>query len=209
MRPKSHCGSDAGRFTVPCPMDYLRIRNLNPVSNRRFPLSLLLALALLALAVAGPGSALAKGGHGDRPEVRVAGVCGKGATSKLKLKARDGVIEAEFEVDHNRAGTAWRVVFVQERRVVYRGRARTYGPSGSWSIEERLADLPGSPQRGRRVSRCSATSPAVRVRTANVARAAARKSRAPARRGSARRTSAPGASSRGSSRSAASTLALV
>jgi hypothetical protein len=123
-------------------MDHLRTPTLNPA---RLTLPLALLLALLALAVAGPAAALAKGG-GDRPEVRVAGVCGHGATSKLKLKARDGAIEAEFEVDSNRSGTVWRVVFVQERRVVYRGRARTHAPSGSWSLEERLADFPGSDQ---------------------------------------------------------------
>jgi len=126
-------------------MDLLRNRTLTPTGIRRTPLSLVLSLALLALAVLGPGSAVARGG-GDRPEVRVAGVCGKGATSKLKLKADDGHIEAEFEVDHNRAGTRWRVTFVQERRVVYRGNARTGGRSGSFSLEKRLADLPGSDQ---------------------------------------------------------------
>jgi hypothetical protein len=127
-------------------MASLRTRFLTPAGRRRTPLPLLVTLALLALAAIAPAGALAKGGHGDRPEVRVAGVCGKGATSKLKLKADDGRIEAEFEVDHNRSGTLWRVVFVQERRVVYRGRARTHGSSGSWSIEERLADYPGSDQ---------------------------------------------------------------
>jgi hypothetical protein len=124
-------------------MDHLRTRTLNP-SRPLLPLALL--LALLALAVTGPAAALAKGGRDDRPEVRVAGVCGHGAKSKLKLKARDGAIEAQFEVDNNRSGTVWRVVFVQERRVVYRGRARTHAPSGSWSLEERLADFPGSDQ---------------------------------------------------------------
>jgi hypothetical protein len=132
-------------------MPPLRIRTQNPAGSRRLHLPILLALALLALtllalAVAGPGSALAKGGHPDRPEVRVAGVCGRGATSKLKLKADDGGIEAEFEVDHNRSGTLWRVVLVQEHRVVYRGRARTGGRSGSWSIERRLGDYPGADQ---------------------------------------------------------------
>jgi len=127
-------------------MAHLRTRSLTPSRRRRHPLPLLVALALLALAAVGPGSALAKGGHGGPPEVRVAGVCGKGATSKLKLKADDGRIEAEFEVDQNRAGARWRVVFVQERRVVYRGRVRTHAPSGSWSIEKRLADFPGSDQ---------------------------------------------------------------
>jgi hypothetical protein len=120
--------------------------------HRAVLLSLAIATALLALVLAGPTAALAKGGGGgggggggDRPEVRVAGTCGRGATSNLKLKARDGVIEAEFEV-HGRAGATWRVAFVQEARIVWRGRARTLGPSRSFSIERRLSDYPGSDQ---------------------------------------------------------------
>ena len=38
-------------------------------------------------------------------EVRVTGTCGGGARSELKLKARDGGIEAEVEVDHVRRGS--------------------------------------------------------------------------------------------------------
>src|SRR3954470_3970328 len=105
-----------------------------PLAIALVPLALPLSIALvmLALAVLGPASALAKGGGGggggggDRPEVRVGGSCGRGATSTLKLKARDGGIEAEFEV-HARAGSRWRVAFVQERRTVWRGSARTAG----------------------------------------------------------------------------------
>ena len=116
------------------------------------PLPLAIVLVLLALLVLAPASALAKGGGGgggggggDRPEVRVAGSCGRGATSTLKLKARDGGIEAEFEV-HGRAGSSWSVAFVQERRTVWRGRARTAGASHSFSIERRLGDYPGPDQ---------------------------------------------------------------
>jgi hypothetical protein len=133
-------------------MTHIRTRFPSPAGARRTPLTL--ALALLALAVVAPGTALARGGDDDddrgrrggddRAEVRVAGACGRGATSKLKLKADDGRIEAEFEVDQNRSGAKWRVVFVQERRVVYRGTERTSGRSGSWSAEERLDDLPGA-----------------------------------------------------------------
>src|SRR3954469_14321557 len=124
--------------------------SLIPAAPRRAAsLPLLIAIALLALAVVGPVSALAKGGGGggggDRPEVRVAGSCGRGASSALKLKARDGAIEAEFEV-HGRAGSAWRVVFVQERRPVWRGRGRPGGPSRSFSIERRLGDYAGPDQ---------------------------------------------------------------
>jgi hypothetical protein len=122
----------------------------------------LLLIALLALALLGPAAALAKGGgdggggggddnggggHGGRAraEVRVAGACGRGATSKLKLKADDGQIEAEFEV-HGRASQTWRVVFVRESRIVWRGRARTVSSSSSFSVERRLSDYAGPDQ---------------------------------------------------------------
>jgi hypothetical protein len=116
-------------------------------------MSVAIVVALLALPLFGTASALAKGGGGhggggrdDRPEVRVGGVCGRGASSKLKVKARDGGLEVEFEVDHRRSGELWRVVLVQERRVAWRGRARTHAPSGSFSLERRLGDYPGPDQ---------------------------------------------------------------
>src|SRR4051795_12790285 len=123
--------------------------HMTPLSRQRMAtLPLAMLFALLALILLGPASALARGGGGgggDRPEVRVAGSCGRGATSTLKLKARDGGIEAEFEV-HGRAGASWRVAFVQERRTVWRGRARTLGPSHSFSIERHLGDYAGPDQ---------------------------------------------------------------
>src|SRR4051794_17396094 len=139
--------------------------SLIPAAPRRAAsLPLLIAIALLAVAVIGPASALARGGGGggggNRPEVRVAGSCGRGATSTLKLKARDGGIEAEFEV-HGRTGL-WRVALVQEQRVAWRGNARTGGPSHSFSVERRLGDYPGPDQVlaravGPRGLTCSAT----------------------------------------------------
>jgi hypothetical protein len=135
--------------------------------SRARKLPIVLALALLALALVGPASALARGGGGgggggggSRPEVRVAGSCGRGATSSLKLKARDGGIEAEFEV-HGRTGL-WRVALVQEQRVAWRGRMRTSRASHSFSLERRLGDYPGPDQVlaravGPRGLTCSAT----------------------------------------------------
>jgi hypothetical protein len=127
-----------------------------PAARRAASLPLAIAIVLLALAVLGPAAALAsggddggsgsgRGGGDDRPEVRVAGSCGRGATSSLKLKARDGGIEAEFEV-HGRAGAMWRVAFVQEQRTVWRGRARATSSSHSFSVERRLGDYPGPDQ---------------------------------------------------------------
>lgn len=112
--------------------------------------------ALVALALTGPAAALARdggggggggghGGGGNRPTVRVAGTCGHGATSSLKLKADDGGIETEFEV-HGRSTATWRVVLVQDSRIAWRGHARTLGPSRSFSVERLLGDYPGPDQ---------------------------------------------------------------
>ena len=113
--------------------------------TRRF--CFLVPAALLALAI--PASALAdhggRGGEGPgRQQVRVAGTCGKGATSKLRLKQDDGGIEVELEVDHNRSGEAWKVVVVHEGRVVWSGRSRTRAPSGSFTVRRQIADLSGA-----------------------------------------------------------------
>lgn len=107
---------------------------------------ILVALALLIALAVGPANASARGGDGGGGEVRVAGTCDRGATSKLRLRAKDGGIRAQFEVDHNRSGTLWRVVLVQDRRVVWRGRARTRGTGDSFEIERRLRNLPGADQ---------------------------------------------------------------
>ena len=106
-----------------------------------------LALAAVAAALlpALPTSAFARdGGDDDRREVRVKGSCGRGATAKLKLKERDGRIEAEFEVDRNRAGERWRVVLSHDGRVTHRLNARTSGRSGSFSVERSLPDYSGA-----------------------------------------------------------------
>jgi hypothetical protein len=103
---------------------------------------LALLTVCLALTVV-PASALAKGGDdGGRQEVRVTGTCGKGATSKLRLRQRDGTIQVRLEIEHTRSGASWRVVVVQERRVVYRGRARTR--AGAFEVERPLTDLAGA-----------------------------------------------------------------
>jgi hypothetical protein len=105
--------------------------------GRRTFISLTLILLLLAL----PSAASARRGGDDRPEVRVAGSCGGGAVSKLKLKARDGGIEVEFEVQRARASGVWRITIVQEGRVAWRGRARA---RSFYQVERRIRDFPGA-----------------------------------------------------------------
>jgi hypothetical protein len=106
----------------------------------------LTALALVSLLLGSvPASQVAARGGSDRNEVRVAGVCGTGATSKLRLRQRGGGdIEVRFEVEHARSGQSWRMTLVRERRVVWRGRARTQ--RGSFEIERRIRDFSGADQ---------------------------------------------------------------
>ena len=83
-------------------------------------------------------------GGGDRREKRVAGTCTGSATSKLKAKLDDGRIETEFEVDQNRNGVTWKVRFRLNGELVVKTRATTRAPSGSFSVERRLANPAGS-----------------------------------------------------------------
>jgi hypothetical protein len=102
---------------------------------------LLLAVALLSLVAARPLAARAKDGDG---EVRVKGTCGKGAASELRLKSRDDGLELRFKLHHSRSGAAWRVVLVQERRIAWKGGAKTAGSNGSFELRRTLPDFPGS-----------------------------------------------------------------
>ena len=105
-------------------------------------LALLGCIATAAAFAACAQTAAAKGG--PSPETRVAGVCGDGASSRLRLRSRDGGIELRFEVEHARAGARWRVAIVQERRVAWRGAVRTATPGGWFEVRRTLPDLPGA-----------------------------------------------------------------
>jgi hypothetical protein len=100
----------------------------------------LLVLALLVATAALAGGAAARDG---RPEVRVAGTCNNGAHSTLRLRSRGGSIDVRLQVERGARGP-WRVVLVQERRVVWKGAARALAPDGSFEIERTLRDLPGT-----------------------------------------------------------------
>lgn len=117
------------------------IRLLAPLGIGSRLLVLLFGVGMLLLFAARPVAAVAKDGRG---EVRVAGVCGSGAASKLRLKSGDDGIELQFEVDHSRAGVVWRVVLVHERRIAWKGAARTTRLNGSFEVRRTLQDLPGA-----------------------------------------------------------------
>jgi hypothetical protein len=110
----------------------------------------------------GSGSGRGGGGGGDRG-VRVAGTCTGGSTAKLKAKHDDGRIEVEFEVDQNRNGVTWGVRVRRDGVLVIRRSATTRGPSGSFSIEKKVANPAGSDRIAAR-----ATSPSGEVCTASL-----------------------------------------
>ena len=100
--------------------------------------SLIVGVVLLA---ASPAAAVAKDG-GD--EVRVVRACGNGVTAKLRAKASDNGIEVRFEVDDGRAGVPWRVAFVHERRIAWKGTVRTTRSRGSFEVRRRVRNFPGA-----------------------------------------------------------------
>ncbi len=102
-----------------------------------------IAVTLAAFLLVAVPQGLARDGKDDRPEVRTAGTCNGGARAKLRLRADGGDIELEFEIEDARAGVLWRVALVHERRVAWKGSARTTRPSGSFAIRKSLSDLPG------------------------------------------------------------------
>jgi hypothetical protein len=135
------------------------LRTRNPLEDlmRNPTRKLTLALAVAALGLV-PAAALADHGADDRggddhgglrdddkrDEKRVAGSCTGGSTAKLKVKHDDGRLETEFEVDQNRNGVQWTVRLRREGKLVVKTNATTSAPSGSFSVERKIADPAGS-----------------------------------------------------------------
>jgi len=94
--------------------------------------------ALLALPAASPAD------RDDDNRVEKTGSCSAGSTWKLKSKPDDGRLETEFEVDQNRNGVTWTVTLRRNGTVASRTRATTAAPSGSFSVERRLANRAGT-----------------------------------------------------------------
>jgi osmotically-inducible protein OsmY len=77
-------------------------------------------------------------------EVRNAGTCTESSSSKIKVKPDDGRIEVEFEVDQNKSGDKWKVKIKDNGEAVVKEVMTTRGPSGSFSLERKIADQAGS-----------------------------------------------------------------
>jgi hypothetical protein len=136
VRPKSHCDLDrpcsrvSGAMSERAPADLPRARAYRSA----------FALAGTVLAILVPLSPAQARGSDD---VRVAGTCGRGASSSLRLSSDDGKIRIRFRVDSNRDHSRWRVTLVREGRIVWRGRVRADG-GGSFKVVRRVRDLRGA-----------------------------------------------------------------
>jgi len=112
---------------------------------------------LAAVLVAFASTAAASGGSDDPPgddhgggggkvtrTVAKSGNCSAASHSRLKVKADDGRLETEFEVDQNRVGKRWRVMINRNGSTVLRSIRTTQAPSGSFEVRRLLAGGPGS-----------------------------------------------------------------
>ena len=72
------------------------------------------------------------------------GNCSGASDWKLKLSPEDGRIEVEFEVDSNRVGQTWNVRLKRNGNVFFSGTRTTQAPSGSFEVERRTNNGPGS-----------------------------------------------------------------
>jgi hypothetical protein len=97
-----------------------------------------LGVVLLALTTT-PASA---SGGGDA-KIRT-GSCSGSTDWKVKAKSDDGRIEVEAEIDSNKVGQSWSWKFKDNGEVFAKGQSTTTGPSGSFEVRRRPADMPGT-----------------------------------------------------------------
>lgn len=105
--------------------------------------AIVIAVFLLALS-AGAAAARADDHGGGDSDVRVAGVCGPGATASLRVRSRDNGIEVRFALNQTRGRGVWRVTIVHEHRIALRASTRTTSRDDSYEVRRVLPDLPGS-----------------------------------------------------------------
>jgi len=99
-------------------------------------------LAVLCAALTLPAGAAADDGDGRR-DVRRTGTCTGSSHTTLRLRADDGTIRVELEIDTNQSGASWTVILLHERRTAYHGIVRT-GRSGSFKLRYTVPDWFGT-----------------------------------------------------------------
>jgi hypothetical protein len=108
------------------------------MNARRTTAVALAATVAASVAVGAAAPANAKGSDA----VRSSKSCSTGVL-KLKAKHDDGRLEVEVEVDTNRNGQKWAVRILDNGVTAWKGSRTTHAPSGSFSVEKRIADKAG------------------------------------------------------------------
>jgi hypothetical protein len=114
-----------------------RRHHMNTATTIRRGLAAATVMLAAGAAVAG-GDVSAKG-----TTVEARGACSRTSNWKLKAKPDNGAIEVDFEVDSNRVGQTWAVRITDNGVRVFSGTARTVAPSGSFTVERRVANRAG------------------------------------------------------------------
>ena len=99
-------------------------------------------LAALCAALALPLSASADDNEG-RDEVRRTGTCTATSSTTMRLRADDGRLRVELEIEHSRRGSTWAVILLHERRIAFRGTLRARD-DGSIKLRRTVPDWLGS-----------------------------------------------------------------
>jgi hypothetical protein len=81
-------------------------------------------LLVLTVAAACPALSLPAVASADDGEVRKAGSCTGSSEIDIRLRADDGKIRLELEIEARRPGAAWNVILLRERRIAFRGVVR-------------------------------------------------------------------------------------
>lgn len=97
----------------------------------------LVALAALVAALALPVAAAAD------DDVRRTGSCTRSSEIELELRADDGSIRVELEIETGLRRARWRVILLHERRTVFRGIVRTRS-NGSLELRRSVPDWFGT-----------------------------------------------------------------
>lgn len=99
---------------------------------------LVLAAVVVGAALAYPALALA-----DERETRKAGACTASSEIEIRLRAEKDVIRIELEIEADRPRTAWNVVVLHERRIVFRGVIRARSGSRTARLRRTVDDFLG------------------------------------------------------------------
>jgi hypothetical protein len=101
------------------------------------------AASLAAACIASLTAAAPADAHGGGRQVLHSGACSGAADWKLKVKADDGRLEVEGEVDGARVGRRWTWRLVHDGSVAAHGRRTVQAPSGSFEVRRLLGNRAG------------------------------------------------------------------